>query len=86
MSYTTVRLGHDVAKRLRDSRTDGESYSDVLNRLLDNEPAKTVREWMESLAPIDGHGLFTKEGRERLKRDQLEPRSSQSRCKGDAPS
>ena len=86
MPYTTVTLRQDVAKRLRDSRGSGESYSDVLNRLLDNQPARTVEEWMESLAPLEGRNLFTKEGRERLKADQRNPRNSRARNKGDAPS
>jgi predicted CopG family antitoxin len=86
MPYTTVTLRQDVARRLRNSRGSGESYSDVLNRLLDNQPAKTVGEWMESLAPLEGHSLFTKEGRARLKADQRYPRNSRARRKGDAPS
>jgi len=76
MPYTTVTLRQDVAKRLRSSRGSGESYSDVLTRLLDNQPAKTVGEWMESLAPLEGHNLFTVEGRERLRNDQIHPRRS----------
>jgi len=86
MPYTTVTLRHDVAKRRRNSRGPWESYSDVLNRLLDNQPAKTVGEWLESLAPLEGQGLFTKEGREKLKKDQRNPRNSHARSKGDAPS
>jgi predicted CopG family antitoxin len=86
MPYTTVTLRQDVAKRLRSSRGSGESYSDVLTRLLDNQPAKTVGEWMDSLAPLEGRSLFTKEGRERMKYDQRHPRSSHARSKRDAPS
>jgi predicted CopG family antitoxin len=86
MAYTTVTLREDVAKRLRDSRGSGESYSDVLNRLLDNQPARTVEEWMESLAPLEGHGLFKRDGRERLRADQRNPRNSHARKKGNAPS
>ena len=82
MPYTTVTLRQDVAKRLRNSRASGESYSDVLNRLLDNQPAKTVGEWMESLAPLEGRNLFTDEGRERLKKsDQRHPRRSRVKSK-----
>jgi predicted CopG family antitoxin len=76
MPYTTVTLRQDVAKRLRNNRGSGESYSDVLTRLLDNQPAKTVGEWMESLAPLEGQNLFTEEGRKRLKNDQSHPRRS----------
>jgi hypothetical protein len=86
MPYTTVTLRQDVAKRLRNSRGSGESYSDVLNRLLDNQPAKTVGEWMASIAPLEGQSLFTRAGRERLKYDQRNPRKSHARSKGDAPS
>jgi predicted CopG family antitoxin len=86
MPYTTVTLRQDVAKRLRNSRGSGESYSDVLNRLLDNQPAKTVGEWMESLAPLEGRSLFTREGREKLKADQRNPRNSRARSRVDAPS
>ena len=86
MPYTTVTLRQDVAKRLRKSRGSGESYSDVLTRLLDNQPAKTVGEWMDSLVPLEGLSLFTKEGRERLKNDQLNPRRSPVRNKADAHS
>jgi Putative antitoxin len=86
MPYTTVTLRQDVAKRLRNSRVPGESYSDVLNRLLDNQPAKTVGEWMDSLVPLEGQSLFTEEGRERLEKDQRKPRSSHARRKRDASS
>jgi predicted CopG family antitoxin len=86
MPYTTVTLRQDVAKRLRNSRSSGESYSDVLNRLLDNQPAKTVGEWMQSLAPLEGRNLFTEEGRERLKNDQRHPRRSRAKSKRDASS
>ncbi len=86
MPYTTITLRQDVAKRLRSNRASGESYSDVLNRLLDNQPAKTVGEWMESLAPLEGHSLFTDEGRERLKKDQRNPRNSRARGKANAAS
>jgi predicted CopG family antitoxin len=81
MPYTTVTLRQDVAKRLRNNRGSGESYSDVLNRLLDNQPAKTVGEWMESLAPLEGRNLFTEDGRERLKNDQIHPRRSRVKRK-----
>ncbi|HXN36347.1 MAG TPA: hypothetical protein VN877_09260 [Opitutaceae bacterium] len=84
MPYTTVTLRQDVAKRLRNNRIPGESYSDILNRLLDNQPAKTVGEWMESLAPLEGQSLFTNAGRGRLTKDQRNPRSSRARGKGDA--
>lgn len=86
MPYTTVTLRQDVAKRLRESRSRGESYSDVLNRLLDNQPAKTVEEWMESLEPLEGRSLFTEAGRERLSNDQRNPRDSRSRKRSGAAS
>ncbi len=84
MPYTTVTLRQDVAKRLRKSRGVGESYSDLLERLLDAQPAKTVQEWMESLAPLEGRALFTEAGRHRLAADQCRPRDSRTRRKGNA--
>jgi predicted CopG family antitoxin len=86
MPYTTLTLRHDVAKRLRAAKGAHESYSEVLARLLDNQPANTVGEWMESLAPLEGHKLFTSEERERLKQDQHNPRDSRARRKGHAAS
>jgi hypothetical protein len=84
MPYTTLTVRAEVARRLRANSGAGESYSDVLNRLLDNQPAKTVGEWLESLAPLEGRSLFTPEERARLKRDQRRPRDSRTRRKGHA--
>jgi len=84
MPYTTLTVRHDTAKRLRAAKGANESYSDVLNRLLDNQPAKTVGEWMDSLSPLEGRQLFTAEERERLKHDQRNPRDSRARRKGHA--
>jgi hypothetical protein len=70
MPYTTLTVRPEVAKRLRASRNSGESDSDILNRLLDSQPAKTVDNWLKSLAPLEGRGVFTPEGRTHLKRDQ----------------
>lgn len=84
MAYTTLTVRQEVARKLRANRGAGESYSDVLNRLLDNQPAKTVGEWLESLAPLEGRSLFTPEERVRLKRDQHHPRDSHTRRKGHA--
>ena len=85
MPYTTLTVRQTVAKRLRASRGIGESYSDVLTRLLDNQPAGTVDEWLKSLAPLEGRSLFTPEERAQLKRDQRKPRDSQIRRKSHAP-
>ncbi len=84
MPYTTLTVRHDVAQKLQAAKAAGESYSDVLIRLLDNQPAKTVGEWLESLAPLEGRGAFTPEERQRLKRDQRHPRDSHTRRKGHA--
>jgi predicted CopG family antitoxin len=84
MPYTTLTVRHDVAKRLRATRSKGESYSDVLDRLLNNQPARTVDEWMDSLAPLEGHALFTPEERTRMIKDQRNPRHSRTRRKGNA--
>jgi len=86
MPYTTIALREDVAKRLRDYRESGESDSDGVNRLLDNQPAKTVGEWMASLAQLEGRNLFTEAGREILKRDQRYPKNSRIGSKRDAAS
>jgi hypothetical protein len=84
MAYTTLTVRQDVAERLKANRVVGESYSDVLNRLLDNQPAKTVGEWLDSLAPLEGRTLFAPAEREILKRDQRQSRDSYSRRKGHA--
>lgn len=84
MPYTTLTVRHDVARRLRAAKSTGESFSDVLNRLLDNQPAKCVEEWVQSLAPLEGRGVFTPEDRERLKADQRKPRDSHMRRKRNA--
>jgi predicted CopG family antitoxin len=84
MPYTTLTVRQDVVQRLRATKVAGESYSDILSRLLDNQPAKTVGEWLESLAPFEGHGLFSPEERARLKEDQRKPRDSRSRRKSHA--
>ena len=64
------------AVRLRAMCGPGESYSDILERLLENQPAKTVGEWLDSLTPLEGRGVFSPEARERLKLDQRFPRRS----------
>jgi hypothetical protein len=79
MAYTTLTVRQDVAKRLRATKGANESFSDVLDRLLENQPAKTVGEWLESLAPLEGRSLFTPEERAQLKRDQQNPRESRNR-------
>jgi predicted CopG family antitoxin len=84
MPYTTITLRQDVAKRLRAAKSAGESYSDTLVRLLDNLPAKTVGEWLQSLRPHEGVGLFSPEERERLKMDQRTQRESHARRKSRA--
>jgi predicted CopG family antitoxin len=84
MPYTTLTVRQDVAKKLKASKGAGESYSDVLNRLLENQPAKCVEEWLQSIAPLEGRGVFTPAERERLKEDQKKPRDSHSRRKGHA--
>jgi predicted CopG family antitoxin len=84
MPYTTVTLRHDVARRLRAAKSAGESYSELLDRLLENQPAKCVEEWVQSLAPIEGRGVFTPDERDRLKADQRRPRESPLRRKRNA--
>ncbi|HRE80736.1 MAG TPA: hypothetical protein PLN52_06795 [Opitutaceae bacterium] len=84
MPYTTLTVRQDVAKRLRGSRQSGESYSDVISRLLDNQPAKTVGDWLNSLEPLEGRTLFSPEERTRLVQDQRSPRASLARRKARA--
>jgi predicted CopG family antitoxin len=74
MAFTTLTIRLDVARRLKAVKAAGESYSDTLERLLANQPAETVAEWLESLAPIEGRGIFSTQTRERLRRDQRKPR------------
>lgn len=81
MSYTTLTVRHEVAKRLKGVRSAGESYSDVITRLMDNQPAKCAEEWLASLAPMEGRSLFTPEEREQLVKDQRTTRDSRSRRK-----
>jgi hypothetical protein len=76
MAFTTVSIRDDVARRLKEAKAPGESYSDTLARLLDDQPAKTGGEWLDSLGPLEGRGIFSPEAREQLKRDQRAPRSS----------
>lgn len=79
MPYTTLTVRQDVARRLRKNRVRGESYSDAITRLLDNQPAASVGEWLATLGALEGRDLFTPEARERLKRDQRGPRDSRAR-------
>jgi Putative antitoxin len=79
MAFTTLTVRADVARRLKKAKAPGESYSDILERLLDDLPAKNVGEWLDSLAPIEGRGVFTPEERQRLKADQRSPRTSPRR-------
>ena len=39
MSYTTLSVRAEVARRLKKAKAPGESYSDILERLLDDSPA-----------------------------------------------
>lgn len=79
MGFTTLTIRLDVARKLKAAKTSGESYSDTLERLLENQPAKTVEDWLASLAPLEGRGILSAEGRERLKEDQRHPRRSPRR-------
>lgn len=79
MAFTTLSVRLDVAKKLRSAKQPGESYSDTLERLLENLPVSTAGEWLASLAPIAGRGVFTPEERARLRADQRTPRPSKRR-------
>ena len=76
MSFTTVSIRTDVARKLRAAKLAGESYSDTLERLLENQPAMTGAEFLASLAPLEGRGVFTPEQREALREAQRNPRPS----------
>jgi predicted CopG family antitoxin len=84
MPFTTVSIRLDVAKKLKAAKEPGESYSDTLERLLENQPAKSAKEWLESLAPLEGRGIFSEEERERLRSDQRSPRRSPRRRRATA--
>jgi predicted CopG family antitoxin len=79
MAFTTLTIRIEVARKLKAAKAAGESYSDTLERLLENQPAKTVGEWLASLAPLEGRGIFSAKEREQLKRDQRAPRMSPRR-------
>jgi hypothetical protein len=76
MAFTTLSIRDDIALRLKKAKGPGESYSDTLARLLDDQPAKTGGEWLDSLGPLEGRGIFSPEARARLKRDQGASRPS----------
>jgi predicted CopG family antitoxin len=76
MAFTTLTIRRDVALRLKAVKAEGESYSDTLARLLENQPAKSVEEWLQSLAPVEGRGVFSRRERSRLRRSQRAPRRS----------
>jgi hypothetical protein len=79
MAFTTLSIRLDVAKKLKAAKATGESYSDTLARLLENQPAKSVGEWLKSLEPLEGRGVFTAASRKQLKADQRSPRRSARR-------
>jgi predicted CopG family antitoxin len=81
MPYTTLTVRQEVVERLRAGKLAGESYSDILTRLLDNQPAKTVGEWLDSLTPLEGRGIFSPEERAQIKQDQRKTRDSRHRRK-----
>lgn len=76
MAFTTLTVREDVVQKLKAVKSPGESYSDTLERLLESQPAKTVDEWLRSLAPLEGRGVFSAEARRELKSDQRKPRQS----------
>ena len=54
MTSTTIRVELDVRDRLRAIRDDGESYNDVLRRILDGE----------TNVPLEGRGRsLSRDGR-----------------------
>jgi hypothetical protein len=79
MILEKIRVRRDVADKLRALKTPGESISCLLDRLLDDDSARTVGEWLNSLAPLEGRGIFSPAERERLKRDQRNPKRPRAR-------
>lgn len=79
MAFTTLTVRDDVVRKLKAVKAPGESYSDTLERLLENQPAKSVDEWLQSLEPLEGRGVFSAAARRRLKGDQQTPRPSPRR-------
>ena len=75
MKFTTLSLRIDVARKLKAAKIKGESYSETIERLLENQPAMTVGEFLDSLKPLEGRGVFTREERERLTERHLPQRS-----------
>lgn len=65
-----------MLRKLKAVKGVGESYSDTLERLLENQPARSVDEWLRSLDPFEGRGLFSAASRRQLKNDQQQPRRS----------
>jgi hypothetical protein len=74
MPNLTITVTRDVAEKLRAEKLTGETFSDVIERLLVDPPARNVGEWLDSLAPLEGRGVFTPEERERAIREQRRPR------------
>lgn len=79
MSFTTLSIRLDVAKKLKAVKAAGESYSDTLERLIESQPAKSVGEWLESLKPFEGRGILSAADRKRLRNDQRVTRRSPRR-------
>ncbi len=79
MAFSPLTVRDDVVRKLKGIKGPGESYSDILERLLENQPAKSVDEWLQSLGPLEGRGIFTEEARRQLRADQRRPRSSPRR-------
>jgi len=79
MRFSRISVTREVAERLRSARSKCESLGELIERLLDDAPARTVAEWLRSLAPLEGSGVYSPEERMRLWHDQLHPRDSYTR-------
>jgi hypothetical protein len=84
MAFTTLSIRLDVARKLKAIKGASESYSDTLERLLENQPAKSTQEWLASLAPLQGRGIFSAAARKQLKQDQKASRASPRRRRASA--
>jgi predicted CopG family antitoxin len=64
MPSKTISLEIDAYKLLRREKNGGESFSQVVRRLVNERPARTAGELLSALEPLEGQGA----GRKRRRR------------------
>jgi predicted CopG family antitoxin len=67
VSNTTITITKKVAKKLRAAKLAHETNSEMLERLLENEPSHNVKAWLASLESLEGRGVFTPDERRNLR-------------------